>query len=309
MTMSMQGRREKARFLTKDEELALGGTIQEHYRAKEALAKPHNYSGLEVEALKAKVVEGEAAVDKLVRANLGLVYDRARIFKTRFPGGPEMEDLVQEGMAGLMTAVSKYDPARGNKFSTLAFYWIAQAVARGANKTGRLVRLPENRINDYSKITSISNSLEVADLTPSELDAHIMKELGLSQTDLMNIRAAAYTPASLNKVVGSDSGSAKEHMDFIADKTPTASSEEHVVQEVMHKALRSAVDCLTDVQRDVIYSIFPLGDCPSLSPQEVQAKHGLQQFKFKRIQVEAVRDLKSLLEANGYTMEDFLHSF
>lgn len=164
------------KFLSKEEELELGRIIQRHFKAKDELELGENLTPERVSELEGLVQEGKDAVEQLVKANMGLVYERAKIFKRNYPRAPEEEDLVQEGMTGLMTAVQKYDPERGNKFSTVAYFWIAQAVGRGVNKTGRLVRLPENRINEYSRITKIMNDANAENLSPAEIDQLVMED-------------------------------------------------------------------------------------------------------------------------------------
>lgn len=171
----MESSETTSRFLTKEEELELGTKIQRYYKAQEILDSEDNISVEEKAVLEKEVKEGLEAVDVLVKANMGLVYDRARVFKSKYPAWPEYEDLVQDGMAGLMVAVKKYDPSRGNKFSTVAFNWISQSIIREAKKTGRLVRLPENRIQDYSHVLKLINTLDTDKLSPAEVDEIVMK--------------------------------------------------------------------------------------------------------------------------------------
>lgn len=308
-----------SKFLTKEEELALGVTIQRHFKAKERLAenedllaqepskrgKKKPLTEKEIATLEREVQEGELAVENLVKANMGLVYDRARIFKFNYPKGPEFEDLVQEGMTGLMTAVKKYDPDRGNKFSTVAYYWIAQAVGRGVNKTGRLVRLPENRINENTKINRIVNSPAAEGLSPTELDDLIMSELGISKDDLRNIRNAAATPASLNKVISSENGSSRELIDFVSEQQPTASSESTIISVEMKHALRDALNSLDDVKREIIVSTFNLHDERGCDPEVVRLKHDIPVFRFKRMHAEAMGEMKDRLTSLGFTFNDF----
>lgn len=296
---------DKRKFLTKETELELGTLIQASYAAQEELSSGKRLSAKKRAELNEAVSKGEAALDKLVQANMGLAYDRARIFKSRFPGGPELEDLVQEGMAGLMVAARKYDPERGNKFSTVAYYWIAQQVSRGANKTGRLVRLPENRINDYIKINSILSRHEGEGLTSAEEDAIILEELGISKADLSNIRSAASTPASLNKVVSREAGSTKELGEFIGEKEAAPSSESLAIKSAMTEVLLEAVGELDQMKQDVILSAFPLSDDSAMTPEDVKDQYKLPNPKFKRVQAEAVKELHEALSKKGFSFADF----
>lgn len=296
---------DKRKFLTKERELELGVLIQDSIKAKDELSAAKRLTAAKRENLNKRINDGERALDELIKANLGLVHDRAKTFKSRFPAGPDYEDLVQEGMAGLVVAAKKYDPERGNKFSTVAYYWIAQQVARGANKTGRLVRLPENRINDYMKMNAIISRYEEEDLTPAELDDIIMEELGVSKNDLMNIRSAAATPASLNKVVSSESGNSKELMDFVGETNASVSAEHEVIEYEMRQVLLDEIKSLPEVSRDVLLSSFAINTENTLTPEEVKELYRLPAQKYKKIQSDAVRNLHTRLEQKGLSFSDF----
>lgn len=88
-----------------------------------------------------RVREGdEVAEAELIRRNLRLVYDLARRYQTP---GATFEDLVQEGAIGLLRAARKFEPARGNRFSTFAHWWIRQGISRFVKGPTRTIRLPE----------------------------------------------------------------------------------------------------------------------------------------------------------------------
>src|SRR5688572_18200374 len=81
----------------------------------------------------------ERARERMIEANLRLVVSIARHYNCR---GMTFEDVVQEGILGLMAAVNKFDPTRGFRFSTYATYWIRQAIVRSIEKQSRMIRLP-----------------------------------------------------------------------------------------------------------------------------------------------------------------------
>src|SRR5205807_6713468 len=81
------------------------------------------------------------ARQRMVEANLRLVISIAKRYRCR---GLSFEDLVQEGILGLMAAIARYDPEKGYRFSTYATHWIRQAIGRAIDNHGRLIRLPSH---------------------------------------------------------------------------------------------------------------------------------------------------------------------
>lgn len=303
-----------AKYLSKEEELHLGGLIQNMLKAKvrleavEEISMNGETNPENIGELTETIRKGAAAVEKLVEANVGLVYSRARAFKSRYPGAPEIDDLVQEGMTGLMTAVYKYDPVQGNKFSTVAYYWIVQAIGRGTNKTGRLVRLPENRVSDFINISKVRADFEESGLTSSEMNMKVMDETGLTFAEIVDITNAASTPASLNKVVNSGDGSSKELIDYVGQDRASESSEELVVKSELMKILNERLEVMSEVARDVISSSFMmegLNEKP-LTSKVVREKHGLSAPRFKKILAESLVSLREDLKDIGVEFQDFL---
>lgn len=292
-------------FLTKERELELGAIIQKGASAKEH-AKTVDLESPEGLDIRRQILAAEEAIDELVKANIGLVWDRAKAFKAKFPGSPDLEDLVQEGMTGLMTAVHKYDPKRGNKFSTVAYYWITQAIGRGVNKTARLVRLPENRIGDYSKMAAIAAKYEDAGLTMSELDDKIKDELGLSQVQINNIRNAGGTHASLNRRVGGD-GEGRELMDIVGESNPVYGAEYAVTNRDCFDILGASIQQLGDLKMQVVASHFALSvNGVILNPADVREVNDLSTSKYRRILAEGLEELKTELKRRDLDMVDFL---
>lgn len=296
------------KHLSKEEELRLGGLVQSMLAAKERLGSGEEISAEEMLSLEREVEVGDQAVERLVIAYMGLVHSKARAFKTRYPGAPELNDLVQDGMAGLLTAIHRYDPARGNKVSTVASYWIFQAMTRATNKTGRLVKLPENRVTDFTRMSRLRATLEMDGVTGSRADVHIMAELGLSKDDIYHITNAAATPASLNKVVGRDSTSSVELIDMVP-MGHAESSEDQVLKASILGALNGHLGELDEVERDLVMAAFLMEPAPGvapLTPKEAREKHGLSPLRAKRALNGALEFIRSGLDMMGIGYEDFM---
>src|SRR5918999_1662374 len=91
----------------------------------------------------------ERARERMIEANLRLVVSIARHYNCR---GMTFEDVVQEGILGLMSAINKFDPSNGFRFSTYATYWIRQAIVRAIEKQSRMIRLPTYAYHAVGKL-------------------------------------------------------------------------------------------------------------------------------------------------------------
>ncbi len=104
---------------------------------------------------------GEAARDRFIKANLRLVYKIARRFQAAgSERGMEYEDLVQEGRIGLIRAVGKFEPERGLKFSTMATWWIRQAITRALDDQQSAVHIPVYRLGELRKMRRVEQQLQ-----------------------------------------------------------------------------------------------------------------------------------------------------
>lgn len=308
-----------ANHLTKEEELTLGALVQKSLRAKalkEQAAESSEISSFELDGevlsasgLDAVITEGQRATNKLVESNTALVWSQARKFKNKFPSAPELEDLAQEGFAGLVRAIEKYDPSRGNKLSTVAYYWIDQAINRSTNNTGRLIRLPENRITDFVDINRIRAQYEDSGLTSEQIDAIAMEKLKLTPEKFHNIITAGSIPISLNRPVSFDGGESKELMDFVSEEHSSASLEDTVTGDLMLDILYEKVSGLSQMEKDVVASSFLMGDVVTkrASMAEVRENYNLTPQKFKRVLNNALTKIRVELEALDISFTDFLN--
>lgn len=297
----------KDKHLSKDEELRLGFLIQDMLKSRKIIESGENTTESELSNLKETITVGENAVATLVEAYTGLVYNKARAFKSKYPGAPELEDLVQDGMAGLLNGIYHYDPTRGNKVSTVVSYWIFQSITRWTNKTGRLVKLPENRVSDFTQISRMRVDLDNKGYSSHEADEKIMKELNLSDDDIYYITNAAATPASLNKVISSDESTTKELMDIVTEDQTSESSEDTVMKNAIYGILADCFEDLTEVQVDTVASTFMLDGFESghMTAKQVREKHGISPAKFKKQLNESLKTIKIRLDEIGINYQDF----
>ena len=152
-------------LLEHDEEILLGRQVQRlmEIKACEELLRrtqiKHNLAdslGLTIKELRKEIRAGEKAKDKMVTANLRLVVSVAKKYTKR---NMELLDIIQEGTIGLVRGVEKFDPGRGYKFSTYAYWWIRQGITRAIAEKSRAIRLPIHVTENLNKLKKAQREL------------------------------------------------------------------------------------------------------------------------------------------------------
>ena len=146
------------------------------------------------------------ARQRLVNANLRLVVAIAKRYQGR---GVLLEDLVQEGNLGLIRAVERFDYRRGFRFSTYAAWWIRHRITRAIANQGRTIRLPVHIVDLVNKISRVSAQLTQT-LGREPDDGEVADEMGLSVEELLEIRATASAPLSLEMPLDGNDGDEDE---------------------------------------------------------------------------------------------------
>ncbi|MGH2871353.1 MAG: sigma-70 family RNA polymerase sigma factor, partial [Solirubrobacteraceae bacterium] len=184
-------------------------------------ARAHSLLTAEEEIELAKRIErGDlAAKERMINSNLRLVVSQAR----RYQGhGLPMEDLVQEGMLGLIRAVEKFDWRRGFKFSTYGTLWIRQALQRGLQNHGRTIRLPVHVAQRQTKVRKIESELSTK-LGREPTDEEIAAEAKLPVDEVAELRELTRGLTSLDQPIGEDGETA--FGDLLASDRPEPAEE------------------------------------------------------------------------------------
>ena len=242
-------------------------------------------------AIARRIRQGDdAARRRMIESNLRLVVKLARRYRDR---GLPLLDLIEEGNLGLIHAVRKFDPERGFRFSTYATWWIRQTIERALMNQSRTVRLPIHVIKDINCCLRAARALHQAighPPTVPDIANHLDREPGDVERLL-----ALHERVSIGSPGGDDEPGL---LDMLADDPDTEPP-----QCVQHERVTAIVDAwlskLDDKQRAVVEQRFGLHDCRRLTLEEIGREIGVTRERVRQIQLEALNNLKHMMESHG----------
>jgi len=284
-------------LLTREQEIVYGKQVQQMMTlldAKEALAKKlHREPSSEEWAnlvhqpetdVKQTVAQGKRAKQKMIEANLRLVVAIAKKYQKR---NMEFLDLIQEGTLGLERGVEKFDPMRGYKFSTYAYWWIRQAITRAIAQQGRTIRLPIHITEKLNKIKKVQREL-AQKFGRSPTPTEIAKELELEPAQIREYLNMARQPVSLDVRVGDNQDT--ELQEMLEDDGP--SPEYYTTQEFLRQDLNTLLAELTPQQREVLALRFGLEDGNEMSLAKVGERLNLSRERVRQLEHQALAHLR-----------------
>ena len=226
----------------------------------------------------------------MMEANIRLVMSIARRYVCK---SLTFEDLVQEGIVGLLEAVSKFDPERGNRFSTYATYWIRQAVVRAIEKQDRLIRLPVYGCDAGRRVERCKGEL-TATLGRAPTSEEIAHDTGLSLRLIKSLSLYKHDPLSLDALVGESEDTV--FGDLVVDVT-AADPEATAMQSLDREDLLKHVGALEERERWVITQRFGLEDGQRRTLKEIAAQLKMSREGVRHVQLRALRKLREAVPA------------
>lgn len=256
--------------------------------AAEMMLKDSKLGRARTRELRRIVRIGLAAREELIRHNIRLAINLAKAAKPERTRSLELEDLISEGIYGLIYATGRFDPARGYRFTTYATWWIKQSIRRALLNQDHTIRIP---VHVHEKLHDLKKARYRIDLVGLPHDKEsLCQATGMSEEELERVLAAErlLAPASLDKKLGDDGDTSLG--DFVEGDGPDPV--DAVVGMILAEDLLAAVADLPDRERIILEMRFGLLDGESHTLDDVGNMLDLTRERVRQLQVRALERLQ-----------------
>ena len=285
-------------LLTHEQEITLGKKVQQYMALEEVKSDLVESIGdtpspavwaeradLSTEELQRAVEIGQRARAKMVRSNLRLVVSVAK----KYAGHSlEMMDLIQEGTIGLHRGVEKFDPGKGYRFSTYAYWWIRQAITRSISNNSRVIRLPIHIGDKLRKMRKAQRQLSQSLGRPATVK-EVASEMSLSVEKLRELQEQGRRPLSLDMKIGSEQntelGALLEDEGILPEEYATRNLLKSDLSQLLSKTL-------SEQQRAVIRMRFGLDTGSKMTLHQVGDSMGISRERVRQVERSALRKLR-----------------
>ena len=294
-------------LLEHDEEIILGRQVQRLMEIEDKRKELEKQSGQKVDNTELAALynydrkqlvrdlrAGQKAKDKMVTANLRLVVSVAKKYTKR---NMELLDIIQEGTIGLVRGVEKFDPGRGYKFSTYAYWWIRQGITRAIAEKSRAIRLPIH-------VTENLNRLKKAQRELSQMNGHMPSVFQLSDSleltvdEIKDLMCKARQPTSLEIKIGENRDTSL--IDLLEDETQLP--DDILTASCIKADMRELIKELPEMQAAVISMRYGIGE-DVLEPMSMTAIGQLLHMSRDRVRTLERKALRGLVERSERVSE------
>jgi len=289
-------------LLSHEQEITLGRQVQELVRLEEAEAEfkmrqGHDPSreemasslGISPAVLRRRLINGRRAKERMVAANLRLVVSVAKKYTKR---NMELLDLIQEGTIGLVRGVEKFDPTRGYKFSTYAYWWIRQGITRAIAEKSRTIRLPIHITETLNKLKKGQRELS-QELGRTPTVGELAEFLELPEPEVKDLLSRARQPVSLEMKVGDSDDT--ELCELLQNDAPMP--HELVDGDCLKGDMRSLLEQLPPLQGRVLKMRYGIDVEEPMSLTGIGRELGMSRDRVRNLERDGLAGLRRLSEA------------
>ena len=285
--MLFRSLREKIATAKKDRKTPLEreAWIREYREILKATQETPNSLINRVNQLKGVYSDYQQAKRELSEGNLRLVVSIAKKYRNR---GLSFLDLIQEGNAGLMRAVDKFEYRRGFKFCTYATWWIRQAITRAVADQSRTIRIPVHMVETMSRVRNVSRQLLQEKGREPTLE-EVARRADTTIEEARRVLAMSRYPISLDRPVGNSEDS---HFGDLLPDSAAESPATGASQEMLRNRINKVLKTLSYREREIIKLRYGLGDGYSYTLEEVGHIFKVTRERIRQIEAKAVRKLQ-----------------
>ncbi|WP_433496730.1 sigma-70 family RNA polymerase sigma factor [Sphaerimonospora sp. CA-214678] len=203
--------------------------------------------------------------------------------------GLEEEDLLQHGILGLIHAARKFDPLKGNKFSTYATWWIRQSITRAIADEGAAIRIPVHMHERIRKVAAAESALRQAGKPATAVDVALATGLDVRAVD--EVRVLSKVTDSLDRIVGDGANLG----DFLSLPDPTPGPEERLQEMLSEQAVEEWLAPLPDKEADILRRHLGLNGDEPQTLEQIGRHYGVTRERIRQLEVRALAQIRERL--------------
>jgi RNA polymerase primary sigma factor len=279
------GERPLPPLLTHAEEITLANRVSAGQTARTRLHR-RSLTPTQRRSLRRTIADGQGAREELVLHNLPLVLSIASRFRYSELG---YDDLIQEGILGLLKAADRYNPERGTRFGTLAVWWIRQSIGRAIANTGRTIRLPVNRAWKLSQLRRLTSQMAQQSGDEPRVE-QVAEAAGVTPEAASGLLRDGQSVVSLDAPVDPDDRAALERVADTAAADPETSMVQHSLAQVLEESLAR----LDEREAQILRLRFGLGGGEARPLRAIAAEWRMSPEGVRQISERAMSHLRAM---------------